>query len=405
VTLIVWTGYALYSNLTDRFSLDLRIYRAAGAAFFAGKDVYALHFTSYRLSFTYPPFALLVLSPLSWVPVHLVEALWWVADCACLVYIVHFCVTTVARSRFPHPWRLALLLTPCLALALEPLRRNTTYGQINVLLFLLVIVDLTSVRARGRGGLVGIAAAIKLTPMIFIIVFILRRDWRAVAQCIGAFLVASLLGFAVLPSGSRLFWEHRIFEPGRTGGVVSAVNQSIYAVVRRWPFAFDHGTAQSLWLILVAATLLVGIWLASRLLSRDDLGGAILALGLTSESISPVSWSHHWVWVVLLPFMLVRTMRTQPVVSALMVVLLGVAALGPYSWDLTGLAGHLTADSLIGVGFVLLYVWGATELLQERSWRFVPDRAADASVDRGLVDSQGLHNPIMGTEGTSLRLE
>ena len=116
---------------------------------------------------------------------YVVEALWWFADGVCLVYIVHFGVIEVGHIGSAHPWRLSLLLTPPLALLLEPLRRNTTYGQVNVFLLLLVLVDLVATRARGRGSLVGLAAAIKLTPMIYIFVFIFRRDWRTVFQCVG----------------------------------------------------------------------------------------------------------------------------------------------------------------------------------------------------------------------------
>ena len=72
-------------------------------------------------------------------------------------------------------WTVGWLLPA--ALFLEPVRNTLNYGQVNVALMALVAADCLAAAPRWpRGALVGLAAAVKLTPAAFVLFFLLRRD-------------------------------------------------------------------------------------------------------------------------------------------------------------------------------------------------------------------------------------
>jgi alpha-1,2-mannosyltransferase len=255
---------------------------------------------------------------------------------------------------------LALFLTPALSLALEPLRSNTDYGQINAVLLLLVLIDITRRAGRGRGVLVGLAAAIKLTPLVYLIAFAVSRDWRALGRGLLTFAGVGLAVFLVLPGESRVFWLHQVYDPGRTGGVGNFRNQSWSGLTHRWPF--PHDGVPLLWFSLAVLTVGAGAVLTRRLLARGRVIDAVVALGLTSELASPISWTHHWIWIVLIPVLLVRGFKGQPVVAATMILLCLVGAFGPYASVSSGWDHRVLIDSLTLAGGLVFVTWLVSEI-------------------------------------------
>jgi alpha-1,2-mannosyltransferase len=134
---MAWAASLVYAHLGSRFSLDLRVYRAASKSLTGGRNPYQLYFTQYHLPFTYPPAALLAFRPFSLGSVHLVEALWWLVNALAVIAILYRGVRNTLELPRDQTFWLALVFTPVLSLAFEPLRTNTTYGQINVVLLLL----------------------------------------------------------------------------------------------------------------------------------------------------------------------------------------------------------------------------------------------------------------------------
>jgi alpha-1,2-mannosyltransferase len=356
---IAWTASISYANLGSRFSLDLRVYRAATTSLFGGHNPYHLRFTHYHLPFTYPPAALLAFSPFSLGSVHFIETLWWFVNALGVVAVLYLGIrTALAFSRERSFW-LALLFAPIVNFAFEPLRTNTTYGQINILLLLLVVVDIASPEWRGRGVLVGLAGAIKLTPLVYLLSFALKEQWRPFLRGVLTFAGIGAVAFIFLPSESRTFWFHQLFDPGRAGQVGSRRNQSWYGLVHRWPFT-DSWSMFS-WSVLALVTLGSAIVLVRRLLGRGHMVDAVVALGMCTELISPISWSHHWVWIALVPVLLVRGFRGQPLVTASMVLLCLVGAIGPYTWDLHGWAERGLDNTLVLAGALAFFTWVISE--------------------------------------------
>jgi alpha-1,2-mannosyltransferase len=355
-----WAGYMIYARLGSRFSLDLRVYRAAAASLLAGHNPYHGIFTGHHLPFTYPPVALLVLVPLSFGSVHLVEALWWLINGAAMVAVLFIAISANFAVTRKRTLAIALFITPILSLVFEPVRTNTNYGQINVLLFLMVLVDVTCVRGRGRGVLVGIAAAIKLTPLIYLIYFAVRRDWRSFGRGLCTFAGLGLAVWIVLPRESDAFWLHQVLDPSRTGHVGNVRNQSLDGMLHRWPFG-PRGS-DFVWGILFLVVVAAGTVLARRLVDRGRMTDAVVALGLTGALVSPISWTHHWIWIVLIPVLLVRGFKGQPEVVVTMVLLCLVGAIGSSTSLRVVWVEKTLSDSLVLAGVLLLVTWLVSEV-------------------------------------------
>ncbi|HEX4244860.1 MAG TPA: glycosyltransferase 87 family protein, partial [Acidimicrobiales bacterium] len=357
--------------------LDLRVYRSAAHALYHGGSPFTAFYTESHLPFTYPPFALLVLSPLSLGPLGLIEALWWFASSAALVFTLYRLLTVSTGEVPPEPapapsglgmdkpraLAVAALLGAAATLALDPVRSNMDYAQINLLLMLLVVVDLTDQQTKRtwwRGCLIGVAGAIKLTPLLYLIAFAVRRDWRSLARGVGTFVVATGVSLLILPSDSALYWFHQATDAQRTGPIAIVSNQSWNGLLRRPPFHWEDATA-ALWVILVVATLACGVFLAARLSAQHRTAETIMALALTELLVSPVSWTHHWSWVAIAPIAAVSLWRVHRAVAWLVVVLVGLTVAGPYLWIQHGPLSYVFGNTLVLMGAAILVVWTASE--------------------------------------------
>jgi alpha-1,2-mannosyltransferase len=347
--------------------LDLLVYRDSVDYWRAGGDPYTAAFTHSRLNFTYPPFALLALSPLAWVPFGVAQLLLWVTSIAAGTGSVVLVLRNRGIMLTPRTWCGAVAWSCVSVFALEPMRSEFGYGQIELLLMAAVVADLLLVRPPYRGVLTGIAAAIKLTPLVFIIVLVVSRDTRSVIRAAGSFLACSALSWLLWPGLSRKYWLHDLLAPGRVGGITYAGNQSWYAILHRPPFpATGSFTA---WLLLVLLTLAISSFVAWRLVSTGHRALAIVPVALAGLLVSPISWSHHWIWVMLIPPMLIprRTAAVTRPVQVLLWGLVAVTVLGPYWWLTRGtVAVGLDAVLPLWAGAVLA-AW-AVSCAPRRAW-------------------------------------
>src|ERR1019366_5259682 len=168
--------------------------------------------------------------------------------------------------------------------------------QINLILLALILTDIWRVaQGRDAGIGVGIAAAIKLTPGIFILFFLLAGRIKAAVIAAGTFVVCGLIGFAVAPRASKLYWEHLFFDTKRVGAPYIS-NQSPYAAAIRIAQGAAH--IGSWWAVIPIAFAAIGLATATILVRHDDWLGATAVTGTTGLLVSPISWAHHWVWVL-----------------------------------------------------------------------------------------------------------
>ncbi len=292
--------------------IDLMVYRAEGATVRAGGDLYALRATAAHLPTTYPPFAALLFTPLPLLDTALLRTLATAGNLALLVVFVRLSLRLVGHARVETVWWVAAPAVWC-----EPVWTTVRYGQINLLLAVLVLWDLTRRPAGGydrwTGVGLGLAAAVKLTPALFP-VFLLAtglvarlrgghgEPWlRHARGAAVAFAGATLLAAAVLPYDSWRFWTGMLFRASRVGHAEDTANQALRGVLARLLHTPEPG---AVWMACVAVVAVLGLAVAVRAELRGQRAWAVCVCAVTALLISPVSWTHHWVWCVPLVLLL-----------------------------------------------------------------------------------------------------
>jgi len=275
---------------------DLRVYYDAGLIARRMPSVLYTFRPAPGHTFTYTPFAAVVFAGCSLLPWTLLRWLMTAASLAAVPVIGW--LTLGAAGQRGRARAAAALVVGAVALWTEPVSRGLYFGQIEPLLLLAVAGDLTSSdQRRGKGLGIGIAAGIKLVPLLFIPYLLLAGRIRQAAVAAAAFAATIVIGFIVLPGPSASFWLTGYFaRPGRAGGVASLDNQSLLGLLAR--LAGGNAGAQPAWLPSAIVLALAGL-AGGALLSRAGRPAAGWVLvGITSVLVSPISWDHHWIWIV-----------------------------------------------------------------------------------------------------------
>jgi cell division protein FtsW len=364
------------------FGLDLSVYRDAVIFWQSGGDPYAARFTRSGLPFTYPPFALVALSPFAWLRLSLDQWVLWAAS----IGLATGAVILIVRSRGLRSDRgtrlLALGWVCASALVMEPVRSAMDYGQIELVVMSLVIADFLFVPRRYRGILLGMVAAVKLTPLIFFINLVAARDVKSTGRALASFAGCGLIMWVLWPSQSREFWFHDPSQPGRDGSVTYPGNQCWYAVVSR--MHLTGYLTEIAWILLSLATLAVGSFIAWRCVRLRRNATALVATALTGLLISPISWSHHWVWVILIPPLVLagREPGVGVAVDRLLIGIVIVTCVAPYwLFQSAGIGSALQALLPVYTAGVLV-TWAAIERAALRAGQFEPDTAPVPSAGR-----------------------
>ncbi len=353
-------GAAIVGAIVGEFP-DLHVYRYAGDSVLDQHAVYASDDPVTGYPFTYPPFAAVLMVPLAVVPGWVAAGLVTAASVGCLAAAVVVVRRALGR---PAPWWLIGLVTGG-ALALEPVWQNLSFGQVNLILMLAVLVDLIHPDRRFAGVLVGIAAGIKLTPLVFVVLLVLVGRREAARRAVLVFVGTVAAGFAALPGSAPTYWTDGLFEPGRVGPPALAHNQSVTGTLTR---LLDETPGHLLWLAVAGPLALVAVLTAAAVWRGGDrvLGACVGALAMLLAS--PVSWSHHWVWAVPAALALWERQRWAAVVWTLVFVTRPI--IWPpwgegreYDWD--------ALDHLLGNAYVLaalaVVTWAVVNREQARS--------------------------------------
>ncbi|WP_280336811.1 glycosyltransferase 87 family protein [Nocardia wallacei] len=276
--------------------IDLQVYRLGVQAWWHGADMYGtLPKTTLGvgLPFIYPPFAALALSPFAMLPMHASAIAFFVVSTAALAVTLYL----VARRYWDGSTEMVLWATACavpLGLLLEPVHATLDFGQVNLILMVLVVADCLTARPKWRRGmLIGLAAAIKLTPAAFVLYFLVRRDYKAAATAAITGAVASALAYVVMPGESTRYWFGGMGNVSGLSGSAFHTNQSIQGVLSRLQVPKPEFTV--IWLVLAVALLAL---VATAMRQAADTPALALAFNAVfTLLVSPISWSHHWVWI------------------------------------------------------------------------------------------------------------
>ena len=259
------------------------------------------------VQFTYPPFAAVIFavgSVLSWTAMRWAMTL---ASLAALGLSTWLVFGALGYRDRPAVRLGATLGVSALALATEPVQQTLALGQVNLLLMLLVVADLLTAGALTPGGSkgrtrwwhglgIGIAAGLKLTPLIFIPYLLLIRRYRQAATATAVFAATAALGYALLPRDSGTYWAHGLFlKANRIVFLGTRGNQSLRGVLTRLAGSVSEGTVP--WIAAAILIAIAGLVAAALLYRARQPVPAMLACALTGLLVSPLSWDHHWVWV------------------------------------------------------------------------------------------------------------
>ena len=332
---------------------DVYVYWYALNNWFSGNSLYDWYaLPDYKMyPFTYPPFGAWALSPLTWFDYETAARLMIMAialQTAVIVALVGRSLGWSWGSAFAiAPWA-AILVQQCL----EPFTQSVGFAQVNTAMMALVMIDVAAPPSwKGRGVASGLAAAIKLTPAIAVLIFLLRRQWRSAITMVATSLTVTLLSWVISPGESARFFFDAMWDPQRAGDAYYTSNQNLKGFVAR---ALPENTWSIAWAITVALALVAAVWLCLRIQAAatsvvtsrsasDDVASGLLntaapaapagdatetaasdavaapsavatspaspalpenlATLLTAAVImtlgllvSPITWSHHWVW-------------------------------------------------------------------------------------------------------------
>ncbi len=301
------------SAINPHDHIDGEVYRLGARAWLDGRAIYQNlppTESGMALPFIYPPFAAIVFSPLALVPKLVSTVIISITTHLALLATLYV-VLSASTFMVAHRDKIVLVTAAILPLATvtEPVLETITYAQINVVLMALVAVDCLW-RTRGpkklpypRGMLIGIAAGLKLTPLVFLLFLLLRRDGRSIAVALGTFAATILLGVVLAFENAGQFWFKQMLATsevsfGKLTGDAStyAGNQSVRSMLSKWTVPEELLTV--VWALAVLLILALAVAGMVQALRKSDLALALTLNAVAGLLISPVSWFHHWVWAI-----------------------------------------------------------------------------------------------------------
>jgi alpha-1,2-mannosyltransferase len=330
IAAVVWAGCRLLG--TTPYRIDIDVYRMGGRAWLDGTSLYrdsVLFHTEAGLDlpFTYPPLAAAVFSPFAMLTLDGASATITAITFGLLLVSTFIVLTRLrvwehtrwAGAKRPEVghctpsgpawlrrfWLAAAIVAPA-AVYLEPIRSNFDFGQINVVLMTLVIADCVPKKTPWpRGLLLGVAIALKLTPAVFLLYFLLRRDTRALLVTAASAVLATAVGFVLAAQDSWEYWSETVRDTDRIGTATYLTNQNIAGTLAR--LGLGETPRFVIWVFACFAVLGLTVWAVRRVLRPECLGSlragdqsvlALICVAMFGLVVSPVSWSHHWVWTL-----------------------------------------------------------------------------------------------------------
>lgn len=292
----------LISPVSGRWMVDLQVYREAGVSLLNGRDLYDWRTPPpQNLPFTYPPISAVAAIPFAMVPFGVAGVLWFYLQILANIGLVRLVgAPLIRRAGERGVWVWAGLSVAVVYLL--PVADGLRFGQVNVFLVSACLLDVLRparpswLRRIPQGVFIGLATAIKLTPGVFLIHLALTRQWRAFATAVLTAASVTVGMFVIMPRSSVTFWFEALRDPERLGRNDGPANQSMRGVLLR--LGPEGIPGELIWFLLIAVVAVVGFAAAGR---AHRAGARLLefsCVAVTGVLISPVSWTHHFHWVV-----------------------------------------------------------------------------------------------------------
>ena len=301
--------------LIERYNwrIDAAVYREGALALVNGESLYAQPFDmgDISLPFIYPPIGAILFAPwgyFDFITVELAGNLVVIGSSLLLLLCLYLVTNAVLSGRDKLlAFTIAAISWP-IALFAEPVFLNADLGQINILIMTLVVMDLLPIKRRiPRGVLIGLAAAIKITPLAMLLYFLVKKDFRGIINAVISLLAFTAIGAVLAWENTKEFFSSTLLNLSAEGdsGVDTTFqsNSSIQAMLYRWWSSKADAEASSLptilWIVLSLIAVAAVAYLMHQLFSRGLHVEAVMVNAMLMLLISPISWSHHWVWLPL----------------------------------------------------------------------------------------------------------
>src|SRR3984957_7257172 len=280
-----------------------------------------------------PPLCAAPILPIASLPALGAKRIWIVFNLALLAASLW-----IMRRVTRLPWRHLLLVT---SLCVIPLRTNFMFGQYYVvILFLLCVACLSFVRGHPftAGNLLAAAGWLKLFPAVFLLLFLRKREWRAIAGLLCGTAALGAASVLIFGFGIHQVWFAEVLPRALRGDLVG-------------PYALQWSSFTSLWHRLFLfepelnpSPLVNSAWLYA---AAQALTGTLLLFAfLFSTSREKNAETTAWEWSAFVPLLLLLSSMPGPYHYCVLIfsAILGVAYLaGKGEWRSALLLGILYA--------------------------------------------------------------
>ncbi|MEU1853707.1 glycosyltransferase 87 family protein [Streptomyces sp. NPDC019990] len=334
---------------------DLRVYHGSIDSWVHhGGRIYDYRVPGTPYGFTYPPFAAVVMLPMALLDLRTAVAAALLLNLAALAVTLRLLAGPAWRRHGWYGWA----LTVCLLALFEPLRDTVSFGQVNLLLLALVLTDATLLatgRARWAGIGIGLAAAIKLTPALFIGLLLVAARWRAAAVATAVALGATAVAACADLGASHFYWTEALWDTDRVGRLGYVSNQSLQGILARL-----GEPDRALWAAAVVPALAVWALRARRAVDAGDWTAAFALTGLAACLVSPVTWVHHLVWLLPSFAVLIRSGHLR--IAGTLYAVLCTSVVWLWFDDASGVDGFLGSNTYAWITLGLLLCLPAGQL-------------------------------------------
>ncbi len=321
-------GYIISFGRSFHFR-DIDIHREIGRRFLSGEYLYANDYC-----YMYLPTTGIYFAPLLVLDRNPSLALRYAVAVGCLVLTIRFMHRMLFGAGALTGGRLLLLGVGAGALTLQFVLNDLDDGGPHLMLLGILTGGIYAIWAgkeRLGAALVGLGIVLKITPALFVILFLWKRQWRVAVYTILATVAWIIL--PVLYMGPTSWWEHHTEwtqnallsvldrqAEGRQENELQKANLSLRHTMLRYLVTYppthrlrqvDHGYKPVMDLPSSAANTIVAVtglgllglfaWSSRRAFqgpgdpswARDCAGTLILAL-----LFSPITWDQHLVWMI-----------------------------------------------------------------------------------------------------------
>jgi alpha-1,2-mannosyltransferase len=253
-------------------------------------------------AFTYPPGAVLIFWPILWLNQSLIPLTWTVISLAALVGTLFVALTYLGRKGASWNFATACWIAVTSVAVFPPVLEDLGWGQTGTILLLLVVLDSLAIRGKTKGVFIGLATAFKIYPGVFIVVFLMRRQWRAAFNATATAAATTGLAWILWPKSATYFFSKEFFGGGElahfAGGTQAAASSSLVDFLFRAPFRISPNSYETIVVFLLV--LIIGLIAARNLWRRGyELSSMLIAL-IVSIVGAPIAWDHYFVFVPLL---------------------------------------------------------------------------------------------------------